>query len=113
MGLLAWRLGESGNYWTDLFPGTVLVGVSGAFAWATFTSAALLDVDEDRYGQANGVALTVRQMGAALGVAVVISLVGDSSLATANDFRWAFGALMIACLVCATALTLFFPAQDS
>ncbi|MFT4595901.1 MAG: hypothetical protein ACI9TF_000138 [Paracrocinitomix sp.] len=60
-----------------LFLGTVLVGVSGAFAWATFTSAPLLDVDEDRYGQANGVALTVRQMGAALGVAMVISLVGD------------------------------------
>ena len=113
MGMFAWRLGDSGNYWTDFFPWTVLVGISGAFAWATFTSAALLDVDEDRYGQANGLALTVRQMGAALGVAIVVALVGDSSMASANHFRWAFGALMIACLVCAAALTLLYPARDT
>lgn len=109
MGLLAWRLDESGNYWTDLFPSTLLVGISGALAWATFTSAALLDVDEARYGQANGVALTVRQMGAALGVAIVIALIGDSSAATANDFRWAFVALTAAALVSATALAIFYP----
>ena len=112
MGMMAWRLTESGNYWTDLFPWTLLVGVSGAMAWATFTSAALVDVDEERYGQANGIALTVRQMGAALGVAMVIAVIGDSALATANDFRWAFAALMTACIICAGALALLFPRRD-
>lgn len=113
MALLAWRLTESGNYWTDLFPATVLVGISGALAWATFTSASLVDVDEGRYGQANGVALTVRQMGAALGVAMVIALIGDSTIATANDFRWAFGALTIACATCVVALAALFPSRNT
>ncbi len=112
MAMMSWRLTEEGNYWTDLFPWALLIGVSGALAWATFTSAALLDVDEGRYGQANGVALTIRQMGAALGVAMVIALVGDSTMATAQNFRLAFGALTIACISCALLLALLYPSRE-
>lgn len=113
MAMMAWRLTPTGSYWVDLFPWSILVGVSGALAWATFTSAALVDVDEGRYGQANGVALTVRQMGAALGVALVIALVGDSSVATADNFRWAFAALTVSCLVCAGALAALYPKRTA
>lgn len=111
LAMLTWRMTEDGNYWTDLFPWTVLIGVSGALSWATFTSAALVDVDQERYGQANGISLTVRQMGAALGVAITIAVVGDAADASANDFRVAYGALTVACMVCAVGLAAFYPTK--
>ncbi len=109
LAMMAWRMTEDGDYWTDLFPWTVLIGVSGSLSWATFTSAALTDVDADRYGQANGVSLTMRQMGAALGVAIAIAVIGDSTQASANDFRIAYAVLASACLICAFGLALFYP----
>jgi len=111
LGMISLRLSNDGNYWTDLFPWTVLVGFSGALSWATFTSAALVDVDRDRYGQANGISLTVRQMGAALGVAVAIAVIGDSAEASAEDFRIAYAVLAGACVVCAAGVALFYPAR--
>lgn len=110
--MMSWRMTSDGNYWTDLFPWTVLVGASGALSWATFTSAALVDVDEDRYGQANGISLTMRQMGAALGIAIVIAVVGDSASTSATDFRIAYGVLAGACVVCAAGLALLYPARN-
>jgi hypothetical protein len=112
LAMMAWRMGESGNYWIDLFPWTLLIGVSGALSWATFTSAALVDIDADRYGQANGISLTVRQMGAALGVAVAIAVIGDSTAASANDFRVAYGVLAAACVVCGVGVAAFYPRSD-
>lgn len=111
LAMMAWRLSEDGNYWIDLFPWTVLIGVSGALSWATFTSAALVDVDRERYGQANGISLTVRQMGAALGVAAVIAVIGDSAVASADDFRVAYAVLTGACVLCAVGVAVLYPAR--
>ena len=112
LGMLAWRLSEAGNYWTDVFPWTVLIGVSGSLSWATFTSAALVDVDPARYGQANGVSLTVRQMGAALGIALAIAVIGDSAIASADDFKVAFAVMAGACVVCAAGLAVLYPRRS-
>jgi len=112
-GMITLLLSDDGNYWTDLFPWTVLVGFSGALSWATFTSAALVDVDQERYGQANGISLTVRQMGAALGVAVAIAVIGDSAGASAADFRVAYAVLAGACVVCAAGVAAFYPHRSA
>ncbi len=57
-----------------LFPGSVLFGVGVGFASSQLTNVILSEVDRDRAGVASGTNTTVRQVGAALGIAVIGSL---------------------------------------
>jgi EmrB/QacA subfamily drug resistance transporter len=103
------RLGPTGNYWTDLFPFSIIIGLSGSLGWATFTSSALVDIQPDRYGRANGLSLTLRQFGAAFGIALVIALLGTGATATADDFRRAWIASAICVLLCTAAVVALYP----
>ncbi len=86
------------SYWVALFPFTAMLGVSNAVAWPTFTSAALVEIDDHRYGTANATNITARTMGSAIGVAVFIAALGADAAASASDFRrgwWIMAGLMV------------------
>ncbi|MER6736054.1 MFS transporter [Streptomyces puniciscabiei] len=62
---------DAGASWTVLVPGFVLVGVGTGFVGPTVAGAALASVPPERAGMAGGAVNTVRQLGYALGVAVL------------------------------------------
>jgi EmrB/QacA subfamily drug resistance transporter len=58
----------------ELLPGFVLFGLGVGFATSQLTNVILSDVDLDKSGVASGANTTVRQVGAALGIAVIGSI---------------------------------------
>ena len=55
----------------SLLPGFVLYGVGAGFASSQLTNVVLSDIDADKAGVASGANTTIRQVGAALGVATM------------------------------------------
>jgi EmrB/QacA subfamily drug resistance transporter len=80
-----------GNYWSDLLPGYLLVGVGIAFSFVPVTIAALAGVAEREAGLASGLINTSQQIGGGIGVAlastVFISHIGSGrpTLQTLTD----------------------------
>lgn len=104
---------EDSSYWSTVLPFTILFGFGSSMAWPVFTSGALLDVPPTKYGQANGMNLTMRQFGAAFGVAVIVAVIGNSGTATVDDFRAAWAVLAAVLAVCALTLGALYPSATS
>lgn len=100
---------ETSSYWSTILPFTILFGFGSGMAWPVFTSGALLDVPQEKYGQANGMNLTMRQFGGALGVAMIVAVIGNSGSATVDDFRTAWAVLAAVLALCALILALIYP----
>ncbi|MBO8194163.1 MFS transporter [Streptomyces oryzae] len=71
VGVLAQTLVAPGSSWTALLPGFVLIGIGVGMALTVLVSAALGAVPPERAGVASGAVNTFRQLGYALGVAVL------------------------------------------
>jgi EmrB/QacA subfamily drug resistance transporter len=69
--LLLARAPADAAYWTDLFPGFVAVGVGIGFAGMAAQVAAFIGVEEHNSGLAGGIIETSREIGGALGTAIV------------------------------------------
>jgi MFS family permease len=78
------RLTIDASYWTVIFPSFVFVGAGVAMSMPTTTGVAMGSVDPARAGIASGVVNSSRQVGGALGVAVLGSIA-----ATVASSRWA------------------------
>ena len=63
-----------------LTPGTVLFGLGVGFASSQLTNVILSEIDADKAGVASGTNTTVRQVGAALGIAVIGSLLNAQTI---------------------------------
>lgn len=111
-GGLALFVTEDSTYWLTVLPFTIAMGLGGAFAWPVFTSAALVDIEPEQLGEANGINLTMRQLGAATGVAVVIAVVGNGSNAGPDAFRLAWLIGTIGLLACTATLVWAFPRRS-
>jgi predicted MFS family arabinose efflux permease len=68
-----------------LVPGSVLFGVGVGFASSQLTNVILSEVHRDKAGVASGTNTTVRQVGAALGIAVIGSLLNAQAITHAVD----------------------------
>ena len=77
---LVWftQVSVGGSYWTDLFPGFLLIAVGLGFSFVPISIAALAGVQPAEAGLASGLLNTSQQIGGALGIAVL------SSIATAT-----------------------------
>ena len=83
--------GSDVNYLGKMFPGLVLYGVAMGLTFAPLNSAALSEVPEQVYGRANATFLTGRAMCSAVGIAILIAIIGDSvGLEALPAFRNAF-----------------------
>ncbi len=73
--------------WLGLWlPGACLTGIGIGLAFPTLSSAAIRDVPADRFATASAVNSAFRQVGAVLGTAILVAIVGDPlSLAEALD----------------------------
>jgi Na+/melibiose symporter-like transporter len=78
------RLSIDASYWTVIFPSFIFVGAGIAMSMPTTTGVAMGSVDPARAGIASGVVNSSRQVGGALGVAVLGSIA-----ATVASSHWA------------------------
>jgi MFS family permease len=69
-------LDESSSWW-DLFPALVVGGIGMALAMTPTTAAAMAAVPVDKAGVGSGVLNTSRQLGGALGIAIMGAILGS------------------------------------
>jgi MFS family permease len=85
-GLLFLRsAGLTPDYVGIWLPGMLLAGVGIGLAFPTLGSAAVAHVHADRFGSASAVSGAFRQIGAVLGTAILVAIVGDPASLAAAD----------------------------
>jgi MFS family permease len=86
-------LGEHSAYLTAYLPGTVLTGTGVGLSFAGFSSAAVMNLPPARYSTGSAISSCLRQIGAVLGIAGLIALLGTAP--GLSDFRdgWTLMAL--------------------
>jgi hypothetical protein len=72
------------TFW-QLLPGFVLYGMGIGFSGAQLTNVVLSDIKQDSTGSASGANTTVRQVGMALGVAVIGALLTTTTISHATN----------------------------
>ena len=72
--LLFTRLEVNGNYWTDLFPGFLIIAMGLAFCFVPISIAALAGIKPSEAGLASGLINTSQQIGGALGIAILSTI---------------------------------------
>jgi EmrB/QacA subfamily drug resistance transporter len=68
------QVSVDGSYWTDLFPGFLMLGVAIPFAFVPITIAALAGTKPHEAGLASGLINTSQQIGGAVGIAVLSTI---------------------------------------
>ena len=85
-GGLLWlieRMTVTPQYLTVFLPGVVLLGLGTGTLFPNLTGAAVASAPGESYGSATGLNSVARQVGAALGVALVVTIIGTPSPLTA------------------------------
>jgi NTE family protein len=95
------RVGLTPDFVGEWLPGMVLLGLGAGTLLPNLTAAAISSAQGMEYATATGLNSVARQIGAALGVALVVAILGTPSpaeAAAAFDRAWTFGA---ACFIVA------------
>ena len=104
------RLGAEPDYVRDFLPGHVLFGMGFGFTFAPLNAAALHGVKDEALAQVNASFNTIRNVGAAIGIAVVIAIVGERGRPDVlAAFDRAFIALAILALLAAITFRVAYP----
>jgi MFS family permease len=116
VGTMVLRSAGADPDWLGLWlPGAVLTGIGIGLAFPALGSAAVRDVPGDRFATASAVNAAFRQVGAVLGTAILIAIVGDPvSLAeglSVSDGAYLFAA--IASLVAGAVTLTLRPATNA
>lgn len=98
-GVMVLRSAGAQPDWLGLWlPGACLTGVGIGLAFPTLGSAAVRDVPDDRFATASAVNAAFRQVGAVLGTAILVAIVGEPA-SLAEAMRVADQAYLFAVLV--------------
>jgi EmrB/QacA subfamily drug resistance transporter len=103
---LALATGEDANFLGTWLPGYALAGVGVGLVYPSQASAAATAVPPIHFGAGIGLNITARQLGAALGVALLVAILGTSALGAApgralGDFHAGFALCAIGSLLVA------------
>jgi NTE family protein len=100
-GAVLWfvqRVGARPAFVSEWLPGIVMLGVGAGTLFPNLSGAAVASAPGENFATATGLNAVSRQLGAALGVAVVVAIIGTPSpldvLAT-FDNAWIFGAVCL------------------
>jgi len=75
VGLLYFtQVSPDGSYWTDLFPGFLIIGLGMPFAYVPVTIAAVAGTKPGEAGLASGLINTSQQIGGAVGIAILSTI---------------------------------------
>jgi len=82
VGLLYFtQVSVGGSYWTDLFPGFLIIGLGMPFAFVPISIAAVAGTKPNEAGLASGLINTSQQIGGAVGIALLSTI----AVTTTND----------------------------
>ena len=102
LGLLwyLWRVGLTPHYVTVWLPGTLIVGLGIGLTFPVISAAAVSSLEPARYSVGSAVNQTARQVGGALGVAILVVILGTPSSAAQAlrnfEHLWTYIAIMAA-----------------
>ncbi len=86
---LVLRAGVHPAYWTEFFPGVLLTGTGVGLSFSGFSSAAVARLPRDRYATGSAISTTSRQIGAVVGIATLIAILGTPTTLHSFDRAWA------------------------
>ena len=92
-------MGKSADYWSDVFPGILVIAIGMSGAVAPLTTAILSSVAKSHTGSASGLNSAVARVAGMVAVALLGGVLGTSGPGLANRFD----AAMIVCAVAALA----------
>ena len=106
------EVGTTPAYVAQWLPGALLLGSGIGLGYATLTSVAAVDLPAESFGVGSGINAVTRQLGAVLGVATLIAVLGHPAPAeTAAAFDHGWTLVVVAALAAAVAsLALTLPA---
>ncbi len=93
------RVGLSPDFAGEWLPGMILLGIGAGALFPNLSGAAVASAPGEAFGTATGLNSVARQVGAALGVAAAVAIVGTPTPATvesAFDNAWTFSAVCLA-----------------
>jgi EmrB/QacA subfamily drug resistance transporter len=102
LGLLwyLWRVGLAPHYLSVWLPGTLTVGLGIGLTFPVISAAAVSSLEPARYSVGSAVNQTARQVGGALGIAILVVILGTPTTAeqALRNFHhlWAYVAIMAA-----------------
>jgi EmrB/QacA subfamily drug resistance transporter len=99
------RLGDQPHYLGKYLPGTLVGGFGVGLILPALTALAASTLPPARLATGIGVQTTFRQIGAALGLASFVAIVGSSTLAAKSDFNGSWVFMAIASATAGLALT--------
>jgi EmrB/QacA subfamily drug resistance transporter len=91
--VFALTLGTESNYLAHYLPATILTGVGVGMSFASFSSAAVAELPPTRFATGSAIAACLRQIGAVLGISVLIALLGSGQ--SLHTFHQAYGLMAI------------------
>jgi len=100
-GAVLWfveRVGTKPDFAGQWLPGMVLLGIGAGTLFPTLSGTAVAAAPGTSFATATGMNSVARQVGAALGVAVVVAIIGTPTPATAYavfHVAWTFGAMCL------------------
>jgi EmrB/QacA subfamily drug resistance transporter len=97
----ALRLGTSPDYLGSYLPGTVLTGLGVGGSFAGFSSAAVAELPPARFATGSAISATTRQIGAVLGIATLVAVLGEHP--SLHDFQEAWVMMVATATVSALA----------
>lgn len=103
-GWWAWRLDPTPDYVVDFLPGMVIGGVGVALSQASLFAVVAGVLPAHRFATGSGVLNMARQIGMALGVAVLVALLGSAPVMA--DFRQGWFEMLTAALLAAVVASL-------
>ncbi|HEX2313351.1 MAG TPA: MFS transporter [Thermomonospora sp.] len=87
------RLPVDGNYWVDVFPALVLLGIGGGLTFPALVGLSMSGAAPSESGLASGVVNTTQQVGGALGLAVFATVASSHTNGLLEEGRAAASAL--------------------
>jgi MFS family permease len=95
--VFALSLGAEANYLRDYLPATLLTGTGVGMSFAGFSSAAVANLPPARFATGSAIAACFRQVGAVLGVSVLIAILDGATSANAlHTFHRAYALMAVA-----------------
>jgi len=75
-------------YVTSFLPATLLTGTGVGLSFASFSSAAVMELPPARFATGSAISSCFRRLGAVLGISVLIAIIGDAPVL--SDFHRAY-----------------------
>jgi EmrB/QacA subfamily drug resistance transporter len=97
---LATRVGPEPAFLAEWLPGMLMMGVGVGLGFATIVAVCVRDLGPAQLGIGSGMSATTRQIGAVLGVAILVAILGPTPGSDAYDAGWwAMGGLALLAVV--------------